>query len=229
MKKVLNIFAAGVFGTAIAVACTNGTTTTANTTEATAMTTPATQATQPMQQDARTMVNDWPETAKMAANNMMDKYGQPAESTPSMLVWYNTGPFKRTIVYREEVQHDFPMPHKDVLEQFINYQVPADKFDELAMYDGSVIAERTKGELSARCDKEGANILALNLADDVVKDKRTVDDARQFYADAIMQMMEGQKPAYMERLQFSAPNQDVGFTDRTVLDMSKVKEMKEGN
>ncbi|RDV11926.1 hypothetical protein DXT99_23155 [Pontibacter diazotrophicus] len=121
------------------------------------------------------------------------------------------------------------MPHKDVLEQFINYQVPADKFDELAMYDGSVIAERTKGELSARCDKEGANILALNLADDVVKGKRSVDDARQFYADAIMQMMEGQKPAYMESLQFSAPSQDVGFTDRTVLDMSKVKEMKQGN
>ncbi|MGH8284417.1 MAG: hypothetical protein ACRETT_01460 [Steroidobacteraceae bacterium] len=37
------------------------------------------------------------------------------------------------------------MPHKDVLEQVIDYKVPPDKFDDLARYDGSVIAERTKG------------------------------------------------------------------------------------
>ncbi|RDV11927.1 hypothetical protein DXT99_23160 [Pontibacter diazotrophicus] len=83
MKKVLNIFIAGVFGTAIGVACTNGTTTTANTTEATAMTTPATQAAQPVQQDAKAMVNDWPETAKMAANNMMISMGSQQRALPA--------------------------------------------------------------------------------------------------------------------------------------------------
>jgi len=46
------------------------------------------------------------------------------------------------------------MPHKDVLEQFVNRNVPVEKFKELAQYDGSVIVERTKGEISARCDKE---------------------------------------------------------------------------
>ncbi|MFD2515823.1 hypothetical protein ACFSRY_18265 [Pontibacter locisalis] len=228
MKKLMNILLAGITGTAIIMACTNGTSTTASTTETTAMATEPMQTTQANQnQDARAMVKDWPETAKMAANNTMEKYGQPHGITPHMLVWHDTGPFKRTIVYKEEVQHDFPMPHKDVLEQFVNYQVPADKFDELAMYDGSVIAERTKGELSARCDKEGANILALNLADDIIKDKRTVDEARQFYADAIMQMLEGQAPAYMQSLQFSPPTQNVGFTDKTVMDMSKVKQLKQ--
>ena len=36
-------------------------------------------------------------------------------------------------------------------------------FDELAAFDGAVIVERTKGEMSARCDREAANVLALNL------------------------------------------------------------------
>ncbi|MGQ0560790.1 MAG: hypothetical protein ACT443_02830 [Gemmatimonadota bacterium] len=62
---------------------------------------------------------------------------------------------------------------------------PWDKFDDLAAYDGSVIAERTKGVLSARCDKEGANFLALNLAHEIVTGRRTVEDARARYAEEI--------------------------------------------
>jgi hypothetical protein len=58
-----------------------------------------------------------------------------------------------------------------------------------------VIVERTKGEISARCDKEVANILALNLANDIIEDKRSVEEARQYYADAMMQVLKGEKPA----------------------------------
>jgi hypothetical protein len=101
-----------------------------------------------------------------------------------------------------EIEHRFPAPHKDVLEQFVDYQVPADKFDELAMYDGSVIAERTKGELSARCDKEEANILALNLADEVVTGKRSVEDARMYYGEQIMLLKQGQSSPYLSKLRF---------------------------
>lgn len=171
-------------------------------------------------------IDKWPDTSKKVANTMMDKYGQPDEQTSSRLIWNNTGQFIHTIVYRDEVQHDFPMPHKDVLEQIINYNVPADKFDDLANYDGSVIAERTKGTLAARCDKEAANFLALNLANDIVEGKKTVDEAREYYANAIMQMLKGEKDDYLTGLQFNAPNENVNNPDKTVLDMSKVKEMK---
>lgn len=44
----------------------------------------------------------------------------------------------------------------------------------------------TDGEIAARCDKEEANFLAINLADDVAKGRRTVDDARKFYAESMM-------------------------------------------
>ena len=39
---------------------------------------------------------------------------------------------------------------------------------DLARFDGSVIVERTRGEIGARCDKEEMNYLALNLAHDIV-------------------------------------------------------------
>lgn len=70
------------------------------------------------------------------------------------------------------------MPHKDVLEQYINKDVPADKFDDLAEY-GSVITELSKGIISPGCDKEGANLLALNLAHDIIEGNRSVEEARE--------------------------------------------------
>lgn len=158
------------------------------------------------QSETRSMVSTWPETAQMAATMAMEKYGMPDEATASILVWHHqSGPWKRSVITRQEVQHDFPMPHKDVWEQVINYRVPTEKFDDLAEYDGSVIVERTKGELSARCDKEEANFLAINLADDIINGRRTVSDARQFYADQIQAMMQGRKGPYVQGLRFAPP------------------------
>lgn len=57
---------------------------------------------------------------------MTEKYGQPSEHTSRMLFWYNNGPWLRTIVYRDEIDHGFPVSHKDVLEQFVGYEVPPD-------------------------------------------------------------------------------------------------------
>lgn len=178
-------------------------------------------------QDKKANIEDWPKTAKMAAKAMMEKYGDPQEHTESMLIWNNTEPFLKTIVYKEEIQHDFPMPHKDVLEQIINHDVPVDKYSDLARYDGSVIVERTKGTMAARCDKEAANFLALNLAHGIIEDKKTVEEARQFYADTMMRMMQGEEHEYLKGLSFDILETDVNNPDVTIMDMTKVKEMKE--
>ena len=148
-------------------------------------------------------MQDWHPAAQQAVRDMTAKYGAPREMTESMAVWGPSGPWKRTVVYAQAVQHDFPMPHPDVLEQFVDYRVPPEMFDDLAMYDGSVIAERTKGELSARCDKEGANLLALNLAHEIVTGKRTVEEARRMYGEQIMAMKAGQPAPYTEKLMFA--------------------------
>jgi hypothetical protein len=117
------------------------------------------------------IINDWNAMSKKAANLTIKQYGPPNEATQSRLIWYNNGPWKRTIVYRDEIPHDFPQPHTDIIENYINYSVPPEMFSEIAKFDGSVVVERTKGEVSSRCDMEGANILALNLMNDIVTGK----------------------------------------------------------
>ncbi len=163
------------------------------------------------------IVGMWPDVPREVAQTVKEKYGLPQEATASRLIWFANGPWKRTILYRDVVQHDFPMPHPDLLEMVIDYEVPPDKFDELAQYDGSVIVERTKGEISARCDKEGANLLALNLANDIVTGKRSVEEARQFYADTIKAFMNGQSDPYLEGFVFEVPQRNVGDPDETVI------------
>lgn len=130
-----------------------------------------------------------------------------------MLVWNNNGPWKRTFLFKEEVPHDFPKPHTDLLQQFIDYRAAVDKFDDLAQYDGSVIVERTKGEMSARCDKEEMNFLALNLANDVATGKKTVEEARKHYAKAAMAFMNGEKDPYTQELKFTVSKGDTGDRD----------------
>ncbi len=151
------------------------------------------------------MLASWPDNPKDAAMKLMSKYGGPNEATASTLTWYNNGPWKRTILFRDEIPHEFPKHHTDFLQQFIDYRVPTGKFSDLAKYDGSVICERTKGEISARCDKEEMNMLALNLANDIVTGKRNVSEARKFYGMAAMAFMKGEAPPYTQSFQFSVP------------------------
>lgn len=147
-------------------------------------------------------IDDWPATAKKAAQEMKAKYGEPQGVTPTRLVWTNAAPFKEIIVTKEEHQHDFPKPHKDCLEHVVEYAVPAEKASALTESDGSLSYNRTAGTLSARCDSEAHNIGSLNLAVDIVTGKKDVEQARQAHADAIRQELAGQTPALAERLTF---------------------------
>lgn len=158
-------------------------------------------------------VATWPVASREAAMYMMNKYGGPSAMSAEMIVWGKTGPWKRTIVYRMEHQHNFPGPHTDVMQQWINYKAPPEMFDELAHYDGSVVLERTSGEISARCDKEGANFLALNLANDIVTGKRSVSDARKMYGAQIMAMKAHQSAPYTEKFLFTPPMGGTGDAD----------------
>ncbi len=147
----------------------------------------------------------WPQTSREVAQTIIAKYGQPNEATPSMLTWHNNGPWKRTIVHRDTIPHHFPMPHPDLLEQVVNYRAPLDRYDDIAMYDGSVMLERTRGEMAARCDKEGANFLALNLAHEIATGARTVEEARRVYGEQIRMMMDGRMTPHTSGLMFTPP------------------------
>jgi len=145
----------------------------------------------------------WPEASRKAAKDMVAKYGPPAEQTATMLVWHKNGPWKRTVIYNHEVPHHFPMMHTDVMEQSIDYKAPVGMFDELATYDGSVVVDRTGGEISARCDAEPMNFLAINLAHEVTTEKKSVEEARRVYGMTAMAFKKGKSSDYTSKLVFN--------------------------
>lgn len=164
---------------------------------------------------AEEAIAKWKPKPQEVARKMIAKYGQPQEVTAHRLIWHDSGPWKYTHLVNEEIPHDFPVPHKDMLLQGINYRIDPSDADELLEYDGSVILERTKGEIAARCDKEEANFLAINLANDVASGKRSVEEARKFYADSIMAMMkQGKANEYLQGLTFKVPAGDQGDRDK---------------
>jgi len=142
----------------------------------------------------------WLDGPKKAAKMMQEKYGEPNGMTPTRLVWTDKGPFKEIILLNEEIQHDFPMPHKDYLQNVVQIKVPTDKVGELAEFDGSIIVDRTRGTIGARCDIEAHNLLALNLAYDIITGKKNAEEARMAYGEMAMKAMKGEKGEYLTKL-----------------------------
>lgn len=175
----------------------------------------------------KTIIENWSPMPKKSAEQTIEKYGAPNEALESRLIWYNNGPWKRTIVYRDEVLHNFPAPHTDVIEQFIDYAVPPEKFSELAAFDGSVIVERTKGEVSARCDMEAANILALNLMHDIVTGKCNAEKAREIYSEVTGTFVLNQPAPYAEKLQFDVPTSKTADADEAATPGAMMSKMTE--
>lgn len=151
------------------------------------------------QPSVQAQIEDWLRQSQDSAREMLQKYGQPDVVSSEHLAWENMGPWLRTVVYSYQVDHDFPAPHKDVLEQSIAYNVPPDMMDEITNFDGSIIVWHTRGTMAARCHAERANFIAINVADDVVKRRRSVSEARQQYTDLVQAYMRGDRPVYSAR------------------------------
>ena len=168
-----------------------------------------------MDRELEQVLKEWPQEPRASAERLVDFYGPPQEYSRSMLVWYNTKDgWKRTVLSREQTPHNFPAQHTDFLEQFIDYKVPVELYSKLAEFDGSVIVERTKGEMSARCGGTSMNFVAINLAHDIVTGKRSVDDARREYTRLYQAYKSGEKPPYTQEFQFPLPKGDTKDLDR---------------
>jgi predicted outer membrane protein len=170
-------------------------------------------------------VSAWPERPRLAVKEMMAKYGAPLEVSSEAIIWHNAGPFKRIMVTKKEIPHDFPAPHMDFLENTISYNVPIDKIDDIVLFDASTTINKTQGEMSARCDLEGHNILTLNLARDIINGTKTVEQARKFFGQTVGEDFGGKHPPYVEQLQFTPPTENVLFPDKPVIPGSAMRDV----
>ena len=165
---------------------------------------------------ASQIMESWPKESREAAQLVLKAHGEPDELTDTQLLWYRRAPWKRIVVTRTYYPHDFPMPHIDCVESFIDYRVPVDKFNELAEFDGSVICQRTAGEVSARCHDLEANFLALNLMHDIVTGAKTARAARDYYANEVLNYRRRMPTPYMHSLRFT-PKGPVGDRDTRLI------------
>ncbi len=165
----------------------------------------------------RELVAQWPQAPRNVAEKTLEAYGPPNEATPTKLLWYRNGTWRRTVLTADELPHNFPTPHTDFLAQYIAYQVPAEAYGDLARFDGSVLLDRTAGEMGARCDLEAMNILTVNLAHEIITRRRTVEEARAFYAETAAAYHLGRPAPYAERLLFDLPEGDTADLDEKMI------------
>lgn len=177
-------------------------------------------------QGANEVIADWPEESREAAKLVIKQYGEPTELTPSRLTWFDVGPWKRIEAQRAFWDHQFPAPHIDAVESFIDYRVPPEMFTPLARFDGSVVVERTTGEVSARCHDEQANTLALNLMHDMVTGRRDADDARAYYAKEFLDYRKKLPTPYMDGFQFQPTGAQAPDPDQRVLSDDELDQAK---
>ena len=91
------------------------------------------------------ILNSWEQDQRQGALKIIEKYGYPQEAIASRLIWYNNGPWKRTIVFRDSYPHNLPTNHQDFLAQTVDYRTPVELFDEIARFDGSCYPDRNSG------------------------------------------------------------------------------------
>ena len=151
------------------------------------------------------LTQGWPTAPRNAVSQMMKQYGPPNEGTRFRLIWYYNGPWKRTEVTRDEINHNFPAPHTDYITCWIDYRVPVELADAITRYDGSCLIDRTAGEAGARCDSEAANMITINYMHEIVTGQKTVQEARHAYAEQMSAYMLGRPAPYAERLLFQPP------------------------
>lgn len=173
------------------------------------------------------VIERWPQESREAAQLVIDRYGEPHESTESRLVWHRVGPWKRMVASRAFHDHHFPAPHIDCVESVLDYRVPPESFTALALFDGSVVCDRTAGEVSARCHDEEANNLALNLVHDIVTGAKTVEEARSYYAKEFVDYRRGRPTPYMEALRFDTAGEGTADPDERVLSDEELQQAAE--
>ena len=164
------------------------------------------------------VIDTWPKNPRESAERLIKEYGEPDEFSESMLVWRETPDgWKRTELSKTETPHSFPAEHTDYLEQFIDYKVPVEMYSQLAEYDGSVVVDRTRGLISARCGGTSMNFVAINLANDIVTGKRSVSDAREEYGRLYSAYKKGEHPPYTKSFQFDMPTGETADPDKAIL------------
>jgi len=144
---------------------------------------------------AQDAISHWSDHSRLMAAKTIDEYGPPDEIEAGRLVWYKNGPFKRTEVW------DFAVT-PETLEQTVSYHVPDSKREALQAFRWNISVTPGGRELSSRAASEQENILALNLAAEIITGYTDPAEARKVYAQTMDLMASGKDSALTRSLLF---------------------------
>jgi hypothetical protein len=147
---------------------------------------------------AQTVISDWPERSRALAETLLQEYGAPDETGPSRLSWSNRNPWRKVEVERDSLDPARPTG----LLQSVAYDVPLRRWRALGWFGRGVDYDPVSRELIARTRSEATNRLALNLADEVIRGRRTAEEARAFYDQTVALALAGKSSPYTIRLLF---------------------------
>jgi hypothetical protein len=145
---------------------------------------------------AHGVINEWPDAPRKAEEKLLEHYDGPNEATPAKFFRYQVGPRSRMKLTADEVLHNFLTPHADYLTQYVDYPVRSEKAGELIKFDGSVIDDRTAGQVGSRCSNHAYNTLTTNLAIEIMDGRRGVEDTRRFYGETASAFVLGRSAPY---------------------------------
>ncbi len=147
---------------------------------------------------AQATVDSWPAASRQAASALLAKYGAPDSAGAKYLSWRLRGEWTRVSVYRD----DEPAKRNGIVEDVVRFEAPLESWRDLKDLGLGVRYEAIGETLSAASASEQANTLALNLAVDVIKGRRTAREARDFYAKAQKLAAAGKSSDYALSLKF---------------------------
>jgi hypothetical protein len=145
------------------------------------------------------VLRNWPADSRKAANAIIEEYGVPDMVLSGKLRWNGRRPWKRIEVFRDALSADRP----DRLLQSVAYAAPAQRLPALGSFEHGVAYDPAAGELSARTESEATNRLVLNLADEIVRERRGVADAIAFYDKTLSLSVSGKSSPYLDTILFT--------------------------
>ncbi len=150
---------------------------------------------------ANVVVDHWSRPSVDVARRLMDLYGAPDDATPNKLTWYGKGPWLRTVVWNRPQVYRAPRDF-DLVVQTVRYDVTREQAADLVAFSNALVVDVGRGEISSRASREEVNYLNLNLADEVVRGVRSVDDAKVAYRRILDLTAAGKSSPYLAELRF---------------------------
>ncbi|MFI5361417.1 MAG: hypothetical protein ACHQ49_05565 [Elusimicrobiota bacterium] len=151
---------------------------------------------------AEKIISGWAAPSRLAAAKTIDQYGPPDALSESALGWKRRGVWKRIVVRNGEGAGG-----RADLEVTVACRTPETRRRALEAFDKGVRLSADAGELSARSTGESLDILALNLADEILRGARDPGDASEVYDRTVELAASGLSSPYMKTLLFPTGEQ----------------------